>query len=320
MITAAKVMAPVDFSDLSSYALEYAWAFLAELGMKELHLVHADVLHADPVSFDEMYGMPMLSADDEAKRGTFLQRELDQIAKQYREDLVVKRELIRDISVAPALLRYARKNDIDLIVMGTHGRRGIRRWLLGSVAEEMVQLAECSILTVRAPEDPVHKNIQRILVPVDFSKYAREALVYAKFISGATDAPVTLFHVVQDQFHPAFYTPVVQSIYDLNPRIEEEMIEKLKVFAAETAGPDVPFNVDVHYGHPAETIVREAEDIHSDLIVMATHGLTGLEHFFMGSVAEKVVRLAQCPVFTVKSFGKNLMTGSAVESLAQSTE
>jgi len=89
--------------------------------------------------------------------------------------------------------------------------------------------------------------------------------------------------------------------------LREKAEEALDELLAETPGPEVPAERFVATGRPASEIARFAEEHGSDMVVIATHGLTGLERLLVGSTAEQVVRLSPCPVFTVKSFGKSLI-------------
>lgn len=215
---------------------------------------------------------------------------------------------MRDVAVAPALLNYADEHEIDLIVMGTHGRRGVRRLFIGSAAEEVVRRADCPVITVREqkePDDIGHPT--SLLVPVDFSTHSREALQYARVVADSYGSHLTLLHIVEETLHPAFYGPGLGSVYDAKPDIKDRAVEQLKKFYQKTQGPDVDAHFTARPGRAARAIVKYAEEEAHDLIVMATHGRTGFEHFTMGSVAEKVVRRAPCPVFTVKSFGKSLL-------------
>ncbi len=171
-------------------------------------------------------------------------------------------------------------------------------------------VAPCPVLTIRASKktQPALTGIRSILVPVDFSKHAREALRYAKVLAEFFDARLDLLHVIEDTLHPAFYGLTVHSVYDVVPDLEEKAEEKLRTFYWETKGwPVSEVCFKALAGKAARVIAKYAEQEGTDLIVIATHGLTGLEHYFMGSVAERVVRRAPCPVFTVKSFGKSLI-------------
>ncbi len=295
MLNVRNILFAHDFSPGSNQALPYALDLAGRTGAT-LHLLYAEVLHGRPIDPD------MDPPSQREKIRTHLKKHAGDLPEQR-----VVREVVRDVAVAPALLRYAEEHDVDLIVMGTHGRRGVQRILIGSVAEEVVRRAACPVLTVRRQKTPPDaERIASILAPVDFSTHAREALRYARELAAFYEAPLTLLHVVEETLHPAFYGPRIGSVYDVHPDIEDRAIARLEGFYREAEGPDVETYFAARPGRAPRAISRYAEEEGHDLIVMATHGRTGLEHFLMGSVAEKVVRNAPCPVFTVKSFGKSL--------------
>ena len=144
------------------------------------------------------------------------------------------------------------------------------------------------------------EELTRILVPVDFSVHADKALRYAATLAGRFNATVELLHVVEDPYRtgawsPDVYTPVIPEILDNLVADARRRLEDMKVVAA-AGGVDV--RTDVLIGLPAHSIIEKSTDF--DLIVMGTHGRTGLPHIVTGSVAERVVRKAACPVLTVR--------------------
>lgn len=303
MIQVDNILLARDFSSVSDQALWYA-LYLARKSGATLHLFYADVLHEDPFDSPSSGG----TAEERIRRRLLEDPNGDPIEG---DGLDVETAVERDVAAAPAILNYAAEHDVDIIVAGTHGRRGVQRILLGSVAEEVVRRADCPVLTVRKPDGQqanLDGAVSSILVPIDFSKHSREALRYAKEIAAIYDAEIQLLHVVEENLHPAFYVGGVGSIYDVQPDIDDKASTELQSFFGKTEGPTVP-SVSTHVatGRAAREITKFAENEDVDLLVMSTHGLTGLEHFFMGSVAEKVVRRSPIPVFTVKSFGKSLL-------------
>lgn len=143
--------------------------------------------------------------------------------------------------------------------------------------------------------------IARIVVPVDFSAHADRAIEYAVTLATHFGACVELFHVVEDPFGAGGWGSEVymSDLEGLRERALEEARVRLETRRASI--PAGPFSVvtTVRMGHVAQTIVDYATNARADLIVMGTHGRTGLAHFIIGSVAERVVRLAPCPVLTV---------------------
>ncbi|GIV62019.1 MAG: universal stress protein [Rhodothermaceae bacterium] len=307
MLTIRKILFPTDFSDTSERALNYA-LFLAHQYGAELHLLHVEVL------YDEDPHNPKRHFPDTEtilERLRALTRNNDaggQLPEGAVDRLDIRYAHRRNISAAPAIVEYAAEEAIDLIVMGTHGRRGLRRLLLGSVAEEVVRTAPCPVLTVRARRDEdTPRPVRHILVPIDFSQHAREALTVAREIAAQYGARLQLLHVLEEVLHPAFYNFGATSLKDLMPDIEEKATEAMKKFFRETPGAEVEASYHVIEGHAGRDIAAFAEKHASDLIVISTHGLTGLEHLLLGSVTEKVVRRAPCPVLVVKAFRRSIV-------------
>ena len=313
MLQLKKILVPRDFSPCSEQALQHALDLAGRTGA-EVHLLFAEVLYAEVQA--------LTARGKDAAHEALRERLMEGIEQEGETSGVqFERAVVRDIAPAPAIVAYAEEHDIDLIVMGTHGRRGLRRLLLGSTAEEVVRTAPCPVFTVRRPETPVAEleGVNAILVPIDFSRHAGTALRHAKELAALYHTRLDLLHIIEEQLHPAFYNTGVWSIYDLLPNIEEKAAEELRTFYRETEGPLGDVNFHIRYGHAAHEIAVFARENDNDLVVMATHGLRGLDHFLLGSVAEKVVRRSPAPVFTVKAFGKALVP-EPVRVAAEATE
>jgi nucleotide-binding universal stress UspA family protein len=146
-------------------------------------------------------------------------------------------------------------------------------------------------------------SITKILVPVDFSAHSDRALRYATTLAHRLGAKLALLHVVEDPFvtgawSSEVYVPNVPELLDNLIKGAERQLATLKASAA-THG--LAAETAVITGRPAHTIVEHAKDGDFDLIVMGTHGRTGLSHVVMGSVAERVVQKAHCPVLTMRA-------------------
>ena len=150
-------------------------------------------------------------------------------------------------------------------------------------------------------------KLNKVLFPTDFSVHSQKALTYAKEIAKLYGSKLQLLHVIEETVHPAFYVTGKTSIFELVPDIRIKSIQAMEKQLDETEGPWISSSIDVVEGRAAMEIIKFADNRDSDLIVIATHGLTGIEHMLIGSIAEKVVRQAQCPVFTVKVFGTSLL-------------
>ena len=203
-------------------------------------------------------------------------------------------------SASDGILRVAGDTGVDLVVVGTHGRTGLPLALLGSVADRVVRLAPCAVVTVRARPDrpvPIPERLRRICYATDFSAPAHAAWPLVLTLAEATGAEVDLVHVVQE----------VAAGRDLSSTSRESIARALRGHAESQAHrliqgsplPDGRVHVVMPSGMPAEEIMRSAEARNADIIVMATHGWSGLRRWMLGSVAHHVIQAAPCPVLTV---------------------
>lgn len=144
---------------------------------------------------------------------------------------------------------------------------------------------------------------QRILVPFDFSRLAEQGVRCAEELAELHGAKLDILHVVEEPAFPSFFKLGAMRIYGMVPNLEKVAWTALeKRFGNPGAQPHLNFHVVK--GSADVEIIRFAGEHESDLIVMTSHGLTGLQHVLMGSVAEKVVKMAPCPVLVVKAFSK----------------
>ena len=185
------ILVPTDFSPCSEVALVQA-AALARLHGAELHLLHVMMSsHEDPYSlvYPVSNQLELFQRQDDLCRG-----EVENlVGRLCGADVAVHQHRERSFAVAPSILEEARRIDADMIVMGGHGRRGWRRFLLGSVAEEVVREAPCPVWTVRESTTPLRERWpHRIVVPIDFSLTARQTLKEA--LIRFPDAQLTLLH------------------------------------------------------------------------------------------------------------------------------
>ena len=304
MFTIKNILFPTDFSPCAAQALPYAVYFAAKYNAT-LHVLHGIVLHSvDPDTPDnKIYNMndvfEKLKANADVQMTT-------NIKEHDIEDLDIIQVQGRAISATDLILEYSHEHAIDMIVMGTHGRRGLGHALLGSVAEEVVRSASCPVLTIREQKQPKPlEKLDRILVPFDYSNHAKAALEYAKEIAALYNARLELLYVFEEIIYPRFYDPGDR----LNDYVIENARKALESSYKETNGPDADYSIHILGSrHIAYEILNFVNDNDIDLVVIATHGMSGIQHFLLGSVAEKVVRRSPCPVFTVKPFGKSLIS------------
>jgi nucleotide-binding universal stress UspA family protein len=234
---------------------------------------------------------------------------LNQVAGRLRDLGIAVNVRTAMNTPAESILDYATQNpDLQLIALATHGRTGVTRLLLGSVAEKVVQGADHPLLLVRpssaaagttvAPVEPYTK----ILVPLDGSALAEQALYAARSLADATGAALLLLTVLPSsdgsalveeaaaiRRHDAQHADVVRSARTYLAGVAQQVEEAR-----------VPVQTRIVYGHPAEAILRLATQEHADVIAMATHGRGGLQSLWLGSVTLKVVQRAETPVLVVR--------------------
>jgi nucleotide-binding universal stress UspA family protein len=190
------------------------------------------------------------------------------------------------------------KQAFDLCVIGTHGRTGLSRILLGSVAEKVVRHSPCPVLAVR-PDGDV-KPFAHVLVATDFSDSARYALDRSAELV-QPGGVITLLHVIEVPVAYSGEVSIADFARDLDKRAAVLLDEEAARLKRETSAT---VRVRSRIGYPgAQTLAVLDEDLSMDLVVVGSHGRTGIKRVLLGSVAEKVVRHAHCPVFVARRRG-----------------
>lgn len=280
-----KILCPIDFSAGSEHAFRVAARLARDTGC-ELLLVHAWFLAPIAAGGD----MP-LPADaiqgliDDAERG------LDELVPEARK-LGVERVSAQLVSGQPWDRIVALAEPEDLIVMGTHGRTGIKRLLLGSVAEKVVRTAPCSVLVARPDGEP--QAFEHLLVPVDFSEHSKRAVEQAGELARRSAARITLLHVIE--LPPIFRgTPPG----DLVRGVDAQAKTTLAIWA-DLVAPATAARIVRTGSAPGQILSVLQDDPSFDLLVVGSHGRTGFQRLMLGSVAEKLVRFAPRPVLVAR--------------------
>jgi len=295
MLVVNKILIARDFSDASARVLRHGLALAAKM-KAQLHVLHVT----------DRGDCPYPAWDLPAVRD-----ELQQAGVASEEDLravPIKGVSQKDGSVPDTIHRYAEAEDIDLIALGTHGRDGPGRLWRGSVAEAVIRRADRPVLTVRGDEDGAAVGpgqIERILVPIDFSEYVQETGQLAVEWARLYDARVDLLHVVTEASPPPA-PDEADAAGEAEKGPKGRARRALMAIGREVSALGVPMEIHVRTGTPGSEITEfvEAQGVH--LVVMSTHGRTGVERFFLGSVAEAVIRQGACPVLTVRAFGRSI--------------
>lgn len=194
------------------------------------------------------------------------------------------------------LIVAARAWMADLIVVG--GASGSDAALLGGTSERILRKALVPVLVAKKPL-PV--EAETFLVPTDFSACAREAAAQALMLAERFSARVIFFHaLIFDPTYRVAYAHELGVAVPTSPPLPEEIEPEWEAFLADLPLENVKWEKVIGEGQAAAAILQQAKQVEADLIVMGTHGRSGLRHVLLGSIAEKVVRTASCPVLTVR--------------------
>jgi nucleotide-binding universal stress UspA family protein len=198
---------------------------------------------------------------------------------------------------AETIVQVAAERRSDLIVMATHGYRGVTRWMLGSVADKVVQAATVPVLLVRGAAPPEYR-IRRLMVPLDGPTIARQALPCAIDLAQRCHAEVDLLQAIPPTIEAYPYISLPASVREL---LHMQALHELREVADDLRQHGLTATPLVAEGYAAEVIVETAAQRHVDLIVMATHGYSGIKRWSLGSVADKVAHAAMTPLVLVRT-------------------
>ncbi len=293
MLKIRNVLLPTDGSAWAERTFAHAAYFAGQHGAR-LHILNVSITRG------EMVGTLVTNPPAEVNG---FRKELHEAAAESIGVEIVQADLMAK-SVEDGIIEYAKNHDIDLVLMATHGRSGIDHVMMGSTSEMVVRLASCPVLTVCPTADHSDVEVGRIIVPVDFSEHAWLATAHAKELARIFKATVHLVHVMEVLPSVGFadYPPVLP-----DEEMQADTRQALRDLYKESEGPGGPVEYHVEIGHPVTETLGAAKKLDADLMVISTHGRTGLSRMLMGSVAEKMVQKAPCPVFVVKAFGRSLL-------------
>ena len=298
MIEFKQVLCPVDLSASSVRSLAHAVALAGwyDARLTVLHVVPT----FDPVHVRGDLGEPTRMVNPMPR---------EQVIEEVRRAMDVPANAPNAVVVADsgdastAIVDHAVSTRADLIVMGTHGRRGFKRLLLGSVTETVLREAPCPVLTVgssahEAPSEAV--TFKRILCPIDFSPSALQALGFALDLARQADGRVTLMHVVEWLAEEEPQALAHFNVPEYRRYLAADAGDRLRVLVAEELRTWVEIDNLVVAGRSHREILHAAETIPANLIVMGAQGRGGVGLALFGSTTEQVVRSAVCPVLTVR--------------------
>jgi nucleotide-binding universal stress UspA family protein len=289
MIRFQKILCPVDFFPGSLRAFDYALK-LAKNYDATIVAMHVVAVPAVPPTYDGAANIPDLSAELERESHRLLDTLTDLADRAH---VAIEKE-VRFGDIDLEVRDVAKERKADLVVMGTHGRRGFERWFLGSVTERLIRHCPVPLLIVGGAHipDAAPPEIHRILVTTDFSDGTPEALNYAFSIAQESQSKIDLLHVVDDHA----FTDMAS---DLREGVIEDLRVKLEALVPEEARDWCNACTSVKIGTPYQVILKTAKKDKADLLVMNIHGKGMIDRALIGSTAERVLRAAECPVLLI---------------------
>ena len=194
------------------------------------------------------------------------------------------------------LVDIARGKKADLIALGTYGRKGLKRLLMGSVTSQVILNAPCDVLVVKRPCSECTGSYQSLLVPFDGSEFSRTALTRAADMAKADGGKVTVLYVIPryEEMMEFYRSDAIKK--SLHAEAEKVVGEAKKI----AAGLGIDVRTEIREGHASDEIVAAAQQLENDLITMGTYGWKGVNQAIMGSTTNRVISNASCPILVVK--------------------
>ena len=296
-----RILVPLDGSEIAQIALPYAEKLVKTLG-SQLILIYVN--ESDEDRYHHMHQFYLQQMAEAVKRD----------AERFEDRQGVGTIKVESVMMAgdPAeeIVEYAHKQDVGLIIMSTHGRSGIKRWAMGSVADKVLRAAKQPIALIRAkvarPDMFGERNIlSKILVALDGSKESEAVIPYIEELASKLQADVILLQVIAPDYHIYAAGGPEYGVY------AEQQIESMKKFARDyleeivsrLKQSEVTAKAEIVLGTAAETIINYADQTNASLVALTTHGRSGVSRWAIGSVAERVLRAGNTPLLLVRSPG-----------------
>jgi nucleotide-binding universal stress UspA family protein len=308
-MTIREILYPTDFSGPARYAGQYAAMFARRLGVA-LHILHVPIAPPRPADVGRVD--PSLSDLQKVQRRA--EERLGQLVDEEEFRGLHTRTSVGGVIVEDEILRAAKET--DLLVMGTHGRTGLSRIMLGSVTERVVRTAPCPVLVAKHPDVvielpwggtlrgtrkvPSKPRIRNILVPLDGSSLSETVLQDVREPARAFEAKIYLLMVMAPSLTVGWLPGD-----DARPPDRTEAENYLRAKQLELRAEGLMAEVAIHTGDAATQILDHADDRDADMIALATHGKGGLRRWLLGSVAEKVLYASDRPVLLSRAWSRS---------------
>lgn len=293
-----RLLIPLDGSTLAERALEPGFT-IAGAGTGQVILLRVPVYKQAMSPSAASYGW--IIADQEQGRGLNEAAEyLNAKVFDYSQPGLEIRPLVKGGDVASTIVDTALDNQVDLIVLTTHGYSGITRWMLGSVTERVLRSAPCPVLVIRHD-----RPIKQFLICLDGSRLAEQVLKPGLEIARRLAEKITLLRIDHQEKLSSFELGLLEMAdselcKELERHPEKRLHYYLDCLREKFDDYGLPIDTAVVKGEPAQAILEYAESHSVDLIAMATHGYSGLRRWVYGSVTEKVLRKAYSAMLVVR--------------------
>lgn len=294
MLEIKLILCPVDFSEFSVRAYLYALSLADHYGAKLVaqHVVElARYPYADYVASTGDYAEFCQTLHDGAEQ------RLKEFLKAHSHEATHSQSVVHEGAAPDCILSYAEKCKADLIVIGTHGRRGYDRVVLGSVTNRVMRRTSCPVLAICTPQQQLAAGTQegkqahqlrRILFCTDFSENSERAFRYAISAAEEYAAELIVMHVLEETRNPARAQAAIATTTEQLDKMIPEDIRKLR-----------RVKTVVRVGKPYQQIIGFAADIQADTIVMGVRGRGAVDLAVFGSTTYRVLQLGPCPVLAV---------------------
>jgi len=300
------ILVPLDGSALAEQALPYVRLFapLLHAGVCLLRVVpDAEIEHViASIAAQLGDGWPL----SDIRRARFARAIVGRHARHYlvaqaaplRADGLEVQMIVRTGAPADGIIDVARQTSSRLIAMASHGWSGLNRWAIGSVTDKVVQATTTPVLIVRSGAPHHAPRLRRIMLPLDGSDLAEQALPLAIELAASAQAWLILFQAIAPTVEAYPYPPLPSGVQFV---LRDQARQEFDARADRLRQQHIKAMPVVALGYPAEAIVDEAERRQVDLIVMVTHGYGGLRRWALGSVADKVLHATTTPLLLVRA-------------------
>ncbi|MCB0279404.1 MAG: universal stress protein [Calditrichaeota bacterium] len=293
MLSVKRIVCPVDFSGCSLIALKAAIDF-ALVFKAELHVLHINVQplqDENSLGFfvkDYTHALQVLSRKAEDQ--------LHELEKTFPAGLDYVLEQLNGYTVATNIIDYVKSQRIDMVFIGRHGKTGFKEFFLGSVSDQLIKSVAVPVVSVR--DKKIRSQSDTLFVPIDFSDFSKEAIALAKQLAKQFNYKISYCYVLDETVYPSRLDRLLNYSDQTKAHIKKELTD----FVRDVKGPEVDEKFLVKSGRPNLEICKAAESEKAKLIIMAAHGLSGFEHFLIGSTTEKVLKRSKLPVLSFQTF------------------